>query len=60
MAKVRRCPAGDINGDGIADVIVSAPRTDPGGVVNAGSIYVIWGKASGWGAASYNLGDVAP
>ena len=35
---------GDVNGDGIADVIVGAPYGDDGGT-NAGEAYVIYGKA---------------
>lgn len=34
---------GDVNGDGRADFIVGAPLADPGGVVNAGSIFVYSG-----------------
>jgi FG-GAP repeat len=35
--------AGDVNGDGVADMIIGAPFTDPGGVNAAGSAYVIFG-----------------
>jgi len=35
--------AGDINGDGFADVIVGAPFADPGGLGNEGSAYVYSG-----------------
>ena len=38
--------AGDVNGDGYADVIVGAPRGDDGGIT-AGEAYVIFGQASG-------------
>ncbi len=36
--------AGDINGDGIADIIIGSPYSDNGGV-NAGNAYVIFGKS---------------
>jgi len=32
--------AGDVNGDGIADVVVGAPLADPGGLANSGSVFV--------------------
>ena len=38
--------AGDINGDGIADLVVSA--TGPSESLNAGSTYVIFGSKAGW------------
>jgi hypothetical protein len=44
--------AGDINGDGFADLIIGAMRGDAAGnaKTNAGESYVVFGKASGWGA----------
>jgi Ca2+-binding RTX toxin-like protein len=45
--------AGDINGDGFADVIVGARHADVNGT-NAGAGYVVFGKASGF-AANINL-----
>jgi Ca2+-binding RTX toxin-like protein len=41
--------AGDVNGDGFADLIVGAYRADPHGS-NSGASYVVFGKASGFGA----------
>jgi hypothetical protein len=41
--------AGDVNGDGFDDVIVSAARADPNGLMS-GSSYVVFGKASGFAA----------
>ncbi len=43
--------AGDINGDGFDDVIVGALGANPNGGDEAGSSYVVYGKASGFGAA---------
>lgn len=47
---------GDINGDGYADVVVSAPGEDIGSATDAGSVTVLFGSASGLkttGAKSY-------
>lgn len=49
--------AGDINGDGFADVIVGAFAADPDGNDGAGATYVIFGKAGGF-AAAIDLGDL--
>ncbi len=49
--------AGDINGDGFADLIVGASNADPGGRNDAGSTYVIFGRASGW-PASFALSNL--
>ncbi|MFN7307119.1 MAG: integrin alpha, partial [Acetobacteraceae bacterium] len=44
--------AGDINGAGFADLIIGANRGDAAGNAKsyAGESYVVFGKASGWGA----------
>ncbi len=39
--------AGDVNGDGVPDLIVGAFRADPGGNNYAGESYVVFGKADG-------------
>ena len=39
--------AGDINGDGIEDIIVGAPLADRSGLDHAGESYVIYGKEGG-------------
>ena len=41
--------AGDVNGDGFADLIVGAPHDKPHGT-NSGASYVVFGKASGFAA----------
>jgi Ca2+-binding RTX toxin-like protein len=52
--------AGDINGDGFADLIIGARWGDGAGNAksNAGESYVLFGKRSGWGAA-IELGAIA-
>jgi hypothetical protein len=43
--------AGDVNGDGFADLIIGALNADPGGDSEAGESYVVFGKSSGFGSA---------
>ncbi|MFC1467692.1 IPT/TIG domain-containing protein [Verrucomicrobiota bacterium] len=38
--------AGDVNGDGFADIIIGARNAEAGGKVQAGSCYVIFGKSA--------------
>jgi hypothetical protein len=49
--------AGDVNGDGFADLIVGAYKADPNGTGDAGASYVVFGKADN--TASVNLSDIA-
>ncbi len=45
--------AGDVNGDGFADLIVGARGGDDGGT-SAGEAYLVFGKVSGFGSADGN------
>ena len=47
--------AGDVNGDGFADLIVGANRGDDGGI-DAGEAYVVFGKAAGFGTTVSTAG----
>lgn len=47
--------AGDVNGDGLADVIIGAPNADPNGG-DSGAAYVVYGKSNN---TSINLTDIA-
>ncbi|MBI4601410.1 MAG: FG-GAP repeat protein [Planctomycetes bacterium] len=39
--------AGDVNGDGLEDVVIGSPYADPEGRYRAGESYVVFGKADG-------------
>ena len=39
--------AGDVNGDGLDDLIIGAPNGDPGSNSSAGESYVVFGKENG-------------
>ncbi|MFO6428586.1 tandem-95 repeat protein [Erythrobacter sp. W302b] len=43
--------AGDVNGDGFEDLLIGAYRADADGKLVAGESYVVFGKASGFGAS---------
>jgi FG-GAP repeat len=43
--------AGDINNDGIKDIIIGAFGASPFGLRNAGSIFIIYGKAGGYNSS---------
>ena len=39
--------AGDVNGDGLDDILIGTPYADPAGKHNAGASYVVFGKSDG-------------
>ncbi|MGA1872150.1 MAG: putative Ig domain-containing protein [Thermoplasmatota archaeon] len=47
--------AGDVNGDGYDDILISTPHNDEGGGV-AGKTYLVLGKADNWSMDSYLSG----
>ncbi|MEY3634083.1 MAG: hypothetical protein RLZZ61_493 [Pseudomonadota bacterium] len=49
-------PAGDVNGDGIADIMIGAPYNDSFGRSLAGEVYIVYGKAAGTGAFGQLVG----
>jgi hypothetical protein len=48
--------AGDVNGDGLDDLIIGAFGADPSARTNAGKSYLVYGKTSG---TAINLGAIA-
>ena len=50
--------AGDINGDGVDDVIIGASIADPNGVENAGESYVVFGGSDVSTGGLLNLSDL--
>lgn len=49
--------AGDVNGDGFADLIIGAPYADPNGLEKAGQSYVVFGSNNGF-PTSLNVSDL--
>jgi len=49
--------AGDVNGDGIDDIIMGAPTADPHGT-SSGAAYVVFGRASGF-SSSFDLSTLS-
>jgi len=50
LGSTNAASAGDLNGDGLADLVVGVYAADPAGKTNAGSTYVVFGQSSGFGA----------
>jgi len=49
--------AGDVNGDGFADLSIGAPYADPNGLEKAGQSYVVFGSNNGF-PTSLNVSDL--
>ncbi|UNU27203.1 hypothetical protein [Microcoleus vaginatus] len=49
--------AGDVNGDGFADLSIGAPYADPNGLEKAGQSYVVYGSNKGF-PTSLNVSDL--
>jgi hypothetical protein len=49
--------AGDVNGDGLSDVVIGAPLEDNNGRVDSGSAYVVFGQAGPTTIDLANLGN---
>ncbi|MBD2108181.1 integrin alpha [Nodosilinea sp. FACHB-13] len=50
--------AGDINNDGVDDLIIGASGADPNGKSDAGKSYVVFGGAGVGSSGSFNLPDL--
>lgn len=50
--------AGDTNGDGVGDLLISAKDADAGGVINSGQTYLVYGSDQGFGGAEVQLSDL--
>ena len=50
--------AGDVNGDGIDDLVIGAPYADPDGLSSSGASYLVFGSTNGF--ATYNTSGGFP
>ena len=50
--------AGDVNGDGVADLIIGSPSTIPNGTTGAGEAYVVFGDRNLGSSGSFNLSSL--
>ncbi|NJK68907.1 MAG: hypothetical protein HC941_22425 [Microcoleus sp. SU_5_3] len=57
FAGIEVSEAGDVNGDGIDDVIIGAILASPNGINDAGQSYVVFGRQGGF-SASLNLSQL--
>ena len=57
LAGLSVAAAGDVNGDGFADIMIGAPLADAGGI-DAGAAYLIFGRAGGF--AAIDLANLSP
>ncbi len=49
----------DLNGDGLAEILIGAPMRENGTKTDAGAAYVVWGQAVGGTGKGVDLGDPA-
>ncbi|GAB6141325.1 hypothetical protein JCM14076_20540 [Methylosoma difficile] len=49
----------DLNGDGLAEILIGAPTKENGALVDAGAAFVVWGESAGGSGSGIDLGDPA-
>lgn len=50
-------PAGDVNGDGVDDILIGAPYADPNSKSNSGLLYILFGKVTTKAYTDINLAN---